>query len=291
MQVFSKAVRYVVISAVAVLGFFRDHPLQIFLALMAVAGVVWFIRKVISCRHRLKAWWQWKMASLEEASAKRRQERAKHYRQKEREKSVVDTENASQPVVAYQEDQQTRKAAVRQLNCRITDRIQAVFPEATWEWVSPDPVGIAVHGGEGRIRISSADAYNYADVSVNAMARLKLTMLQAVELDKIGAKEKGEEPEAESAPAEKESVDVRAWCDLVGRGPLYALSSRLAEKGFHTLSICEDGSIYAVSGEEKTPQFKLGDMPEKKFWPALARLLSDSDHQAAVEGDALVLKW
>lgn len=177
MQIFTKGVRYVILSAVVTLGFFRDNALWVFLVLATLVGLLWLIRKTISGHHRLKSWQKEKMIALKESAAKRRQERAKHFHQTEKAEVTVNEVDTPQTAVATQKYTELQRAAVRQLNCRITDRIQAVFPEATWEWVSTDPVGVAVGGGEGRIRISRAEAFNFVDISINAAARLKLTYI------------------------------------------------------------------------------------------------------------------
>ena len=127
MQIFTKGVRYVVLSAVVTLGFFRDNALWMFLALTALVGLLWLIRKTISGHHRLKSWWKEKMIALKESAAKRRQERAKHFRQTERAEATVNEVDAPQTAVATQKYTELQRAAVRQLNCRITDRIHAVF--------------------------------------------------------------------------------------------------------------------------------------------------------------------
>lgn len=214
---------------------------------------------------------------------------AKHYKQREREQR--ESAPVGQEPSGYSLDLRMQQAAVRHLNCRITDRIQTVFPDATWDWVCADVAQLALTGGTGRIRIKKADAYNFADVSLNATARLRLTLLQAVELEQIQPRVKSKEEKEESGEGAVPAADVEAWCDLVGRGPLYDLSSRLAEKGFKALSIDEDGAVCAVNGELQEPQFKLGEMPPKRFWERLAALLTDDVHKAEVYENSLLLKW
>lgn len=290
MQVFTKAVRFCVLSAVAAFGFFRKNALWVFLWLCTLALSIWLIRRMLQYRSQIRAWWERKMEKLRKASEQRAA--AKHYRQREREQRQPEPIWQSAP--EYPPDLKMQQAAVRHLNCRITDRIQSVFPDATWDWVGADVAQLALTGGTGRIRIKKAEAYNFADVSLNAAARLRLTLLQAVELEQIQPRMESKEAATQTEESNEgtvPAVDVEAWCDLVGRGPLYDLSSRLAEKGFKALSIDVDGTVYAVNGELQEPQLRLGEMPPKRFWKKLAALLTDDAHKAEVYGDLLLLKW
>lgn len=279
MQVFTKAVRYCVLSAVVSFGFFRENPQWIFLGLTGAACLIWLVWKLIRSRSWIKAWWLQRKEEIANSAARRR-------------KKALSRVAPAEPLWEYRPGPRMQEAAVRHLNCRITDRIQSVYPQATCEWVSPNSAEIAMQGGEGRIRISGAGTFDHADVAVNAMARLKLTLLHTVELDRAASycdspKGPGNQAERRADP----KADVEAWCDLIGRSALYNLSARLAEKGFRLLSVDGNGTVCAINENVREPQFKLGEMPSKEFWHTLAQLLTDEAHQGIVEEDALLLKW
>lgn len=150
-----------ILSVAVSLVFFKEQASAMMAVLLFVLLIGMAINAVAKNHTKLK--WQW---SRLKTTAERKRN-AKHFRY------------CAEP----EQDVQMQSAAVRHLNCRITDRIQAVYPNATWEWVSSNSSVIAVNGGVGRIRVMSADNYDFADVAVNTMSKLRLTLLQTMEAE------------------------------------------------------------------------------------------------------------
>lgn len=54
---------------------------------------------------------------------------------------------------------------LRHVNHRISAYLKAVYPDAAWEWRSPEPEKLILHGGTGRITISGIPDYDQAEVT------------------------------------------------------------------------------------------------------------------------------
>lgn len=298
MQIFTKMVRGLITTALVAFSFFKEHVLEIMAVAFLVALTIIVVRKVVTSRHQIAAKWyrakEWLSEKLEASK------NARHFaQQRYREEKVVPHEvEKEQQAPVKPVNAEEERAAVRHLNCRITEHIKSVYPTATWDWCGGNPVSIAIYGGTGRISISNSGIFNNADVVLNPLGQLQLTMLQAVKLEQLakqpeqgGRPEKTEQKAADTSEPEEPAVNVPAWVDLVGRGPLYELSARLFEKGYQKLSINEAGKVSVLDGASEKELASLENMPPMKFWDELAKLLSDESHFVEVKSDRLELGW
>lgn len=193
----------------------------------------------------------------------------------------------SPPKVIVMADEKTPiTAALQHTNCRISDKLRSVFPDATWDWVSEEPESIALHGGEGRIRLSGVEEFNYADVKIDALLKITFKLLKIVTLDEAEASlSSKEEPPIPAKPdMPMEVSDVAAWFDMIGQSQIDALLTEVNSRG-HRLFIEENGDVYITENGAPSKQGVIHQMPAAKHWRQLVELLTaDGDLEVKVGG-------
>lgn len=64
------------------------------------------------------------------------------------------------------------------VNCRVTECLKSVYPNASWEWTMGDPALFIAHGGTGRIQVYGVQDYEYADVTLDQKGGLTCAMVK-----------------------------------------------------------------------------------------------------------------
>lgn len=170
----------------------------------------------------------------------------------------------------------------RQISYQITDKLQAAFPDATWEFQKHPSMEQLLSGCTIRLRTFHTEDYNFAEVRMNPYGYLELQMLTISSLKKsnIHSKE-GDTPEA----------DPESWYTLIGKVKLENLIGQLHAKGHKKLYINESGQIYIQNGD--TPEIKdhFDYFPPRNYWDVLITLFQKEDLTAKETDQALELSW
>ena len=96
----------------------------------------------------------------------------------------------------------------RQISYQITDKLQAAFPDATWEFQKHPSMEQLLSGCTIRLRTFHTEDYNFAEVRMNPYGYLELQMLTISSLKKSNiSSEEGDTPEA----------DPESWYTLIGK--------------------------------------------------------------------------
>lgn len=53
---------------------------------------------------------------------------------------------------------------LQHVNCRVSEALQSVYPNVSWEWTMENPAVFVVRGGTGRIQVYGVPDYEFADV-------------------------------------------------------------------------------------------------------------------------------
>lgn len=277
-----KSLKFLIVALLLLLAFFREPKHQwMYIAVFggwAVCLLIRFLAGRIVWLGRL-----WKKA-VYGISAIRQKSRAKSPKEKQADIPV--------PVQAEQ-DTSTDKLLLGHLNCRITDKLKAVFPDAAWQWQEESPEHIA-KGGTGRIRIEGADEYGNADVTVDKYFRISFEMMKIVSLQDVaaGSETSKEEPEAAAEEAQEPvMINVADWYEWVGKEALHEVITELNSRGYSRVFVKENGEIYVVEDGNESVKATMKEMPSKSAWAELVEVLKAGQLQGEIDNDRLVVAW
>lgn len=171
------------------------------------------------------------------------------------------------------------------VNHRISARLQAAHPDATWEWCVKDPVQLICKGGTGRIRVFGIPDYDYADIRIDQHANLGCNLVRVVPLDG------NEDDNAEKQPPNKQPVDPRIWYEEQGRELLERLVADLNSRGHSSLTLTEDGGICIHEDTEEVSVGRFASFPEKVYWPGLVKALEGDGLAADASAQGIQVTW
>lgn len=191
---------------------------------------------------------------------------------------------AEQALAAVPESEMA-KALLRHINHRISTQLKGMYPDARWNWVTPNPTLLALQGGIGRIRVYGVPDYNYADVELDPCGKLGCSLVKA--LTPQGA----EAPSPE--PPNRQAMDPQEWYERDGKKVLKAMVADLDSRGHNRLAIKEDGKVFVqpVDGGEETEEGTLLHFPPRDCWPKLVTVLEQAGFAAAAREDYVAVVW
>ena len=80
---------------------------------------------------------------------------------------------------------ETEELLWRQISYQITDKLQAAFPNATWEFQKPPSMKQLLCGNPIRLRTFHTEDYNFAEARMNQYGYLELQMLTIASLKRL----------------------------------------------------------------------------------------------------------
>jgi hypothetical protein len=171
-----------------------------------------------------------------------------------------------------------RALLLRHVNCRVTGFLQSVYPETSWEWVSENPVKIAAEGGIGRIRLYGVPDREFADITMDATARIGCELLQIT-------------PLAKTAPSPAPEKDAGTWFAEKGKAALDSCVAELTSRGYVKFGVRENGDIFVTQKGKRKVLSRFTDFPKKSAWRSLAAVLDNAGFSASVADDAFCVAW
>lgn len=175
----------------------------------------------------------------------------------------------------------------RHVNYRISSYLKSAYPDVTWEWVEENPERIIEKGGVGRIRLFGVPDFNYADVSFDQQANINCSMLRIVPLAELYPNS----AKTTQIPQPHQPVDPQVWYEVQGRKILEELVTDLNSRGHSSLTIKDNGDICVLLGDTLKPQTAFENLPDKVYWPRLAKVFEREGLAAKVADDSIVLSW
>ena len=176
---------------------------------------------------------------------------------------------------------------LRHVNHRISAYLKAVYPDATWEWRSPEPEKLILHGGTGRITISGIPDYNQAEVTFDQKANFSCSLLKVTPVVQSTA----ENGASEKLPAPPREIDPQVWFEQQGRKVLDDLIYDLNSRGYSSLVIKDNGDVCIRQGDVEKAQTSFKNLPEKHYWPRLLKVFEREGIAASMTDDAIALNW
>ena len=177
---------------------------------------------------------------------------------------------------------ETEELLWRQISYQITDKLQAAFPNATWEFQKQPSMKYLLSGNPIRLRTFHTGDYNFAEARMNQYGYLELQMLTIVNLKKaVTATDEEEVP----------SADPESWYSLIGKKKLENLIGQLHAKGHHKLYINENGQIYIQNGDTAEIKDCFDYFPPRNYWDVLISIFQKDELTAKEKDQALELSW
>ncbi len=188
------------------------------------------------------------------------------------------------------------RVLLRHVNYRISEYLQSVYPEATWEWREEFPERIAAKGGTGRIKLFGVNGFNFADVTFDQNAGIDCSLINVVPIAKLCTDTTAAEPEEavsqpETALKQQNPVDPQVWYEVQGRKVLENLIADLHSKGHRNLTIRENGDIVIQQANSEMVKSTLESVPEKTYWTRLCKVFEREGMAANITDGGILLSW
>lgn len=192
------------------------------------------------------------------------------------------------PPEELNEPDSIREFLVLQVNARITEKLQSVYPDVSWKWLSPSPVDVVLNAGTGQIQTSNTDEFNLADVVFDSRGGIRFKMVRSVPLENMTASNTQKE---EAKAGNSQIIDLSAWFNLAAEEQLNEAITDMNTRGHNCLYISADGVITSKTGEEEDLP-PLSHMPPQNYWPTLVKVLNQEENlHAEIDNDRIRLSW
>ena len=179
------------------------------------------------------------------------------------------------------------RVLLRHVNLRISSYLQSAYPDATWEWCEESPENIIVKGGTGRIQLYAVPDFNYADVTFNQNADINCSFLKIVSMAELH-KPSGE---SEPIPQKQNPIDPQVWYEKQGRNVLENLITDLNSRGYHSLTIHDNGDISVKQADTEVSRPAFENVPERTYWTRLVKVLESEGMAATARENGIVVSW
>lgn len=202
-------------------------------------------------------------------------------------RAAYDAQQQKLRSLSTEDDDTFGPVLLRHVNHRISAYLKAVYPDAAWEWRSPEPEKLILHGGTGRIAISGIPDYEQAEVTFDQQANFTCSLLKVTPVVQYTA----ENGTSEKLPALPSEADPQVWFEQQGRQVLDDLIYDLASRGYSSLTIRDNGDVCIRQGDTEKPQTSFKNLPDRVYWPRLLKVFEREGIAASMTDDAIALNW
>ena len=276
-KILNRSISWMFAALLLILSFIRG-PIQAWmLAAVFAAWVIYLAARLLL--PRVKVWF---------AKRKGTNKRPKKRRAVKKQRDIPVPEETSSVLV---EGSELERLLLGHISCRISEKLKSAYPQATWQWCSPQPESI-IRGGTGRIRTFNTEDYTHAEVTVGEYFKIAFKMMKIVDFS--AAANSGPEETADTKStneAEPQVVDPAVWYDLVGREVLTGLIRDWSTRGHSMLHIAEDGKVFFTEGADEIQAEELKEFPTKQYWPELAKCLEKDDLKTQLQENRMEVLW
>lgn len=192
-------------------------------------------------------------------------------------------QSRQEPMVIPEVASDFKAVMLRHINARITEKLQAGFPEAAWSWCDPSPIDIAADGGIGRIQTENTGRYSHAEVTFEKNGVIRIKMLELAELPK-------KPPDPAAAKTDPNAIDLSGWYEVNASSAVRAAIDEVYVRGYRKLYLNEKGELYTRIQNACSLQGKISRMPGKQLWKDLVPLFAADEIKASV-GNEIELTW
>lgn len=221
-----------------------------------------------------------------------------HRREARRIRKKCEQQDAGRPKFIIPEvSDPVEHVLLRHANFRISEYLQSIYPEATWEWREEFPHRIIAKGGAGRIKLFGVKDFNYADVTFDTNAGIDCAFMNVVPMAQLRGNQPVTEDATSTSPTpvnmqkQENPVDPQVWYEMQGRKVLEALITDLHSRGHNSLTIRENGDVVIKQADSEMIRSKLESVPEKTYWQRLCKVFEREGMAANITDGGILLTW
>lgn len=176
-----------------------------------------------------------------------------------------------------------KKLFVQQIQLCVQEKLRKKFPDATVELGEKELERLATFGKVGYVPIKKADRYCHMSIELMCSGEIQMNLFALVSLENAQA-------QTQSMP-EGNKVDVEQWYTQKGQQLLTELITNMNTRGYTELSISENGDVTVVENGRNVIKDRFQEIPPKKDWRKLKKLMLEEDIEVQVSGKQLSFAW
>lgn len=176
-----------------------------------------------------------------------------------------------------------KKLFVQQIQLCVQEKLRKKFPDANVELGEKELERLATFGKVGYVPIKKADRYCHMSIELMCSGEIQMNLFALVSLENAQA-------QTQSMP-EGNKVDVEQWYTQKGQQLLTELITNMNTRGYTELSISENGDVTVVENGRNVIKDRFQEIPPKKDWRKLKKLMLEEDIEVQVPGKQLSFAW
>lgn len=185
---------------------------------------------------------------------------------------------------AMKEENPLATALICQIGHRITDKLRAAYPHATWDWLKRPDIHALLSGNPIRLQLMGAGDYTHADIRLDIYGNIHFQLLLIKDLVSASVSDCDQKT---SEPL----TDCVSWYELIGKTVLQEVITDLNARGYSSLSINESGDVFIMEHDTPIIKERFSNFPSRKYWDTLAEIFEQNELRVKNTGNALVLSW
>lgn len=200
---------------------------------------------------------------------------------KERGKQKEQQKERAMQVIDLEPDY--KKLFSQQLQLRVQEKLRMKFPGAVVDLCEKEIERLATVGKAVYVPIRKADDYCHMSISLKNSGDIQMNLFALVSLENAH--------ETKVSEAVDMEVDVEQWYTQKGQMLLTELITNMNTRGYTELSISENGDVTVKENGRHVVKDRFLEIPPKKQWTKLKKLMSEEDVQVQVSGKQLNFAW
>lgn len=176
-----------------------------------------------------------------------------------------------------------KKLFAQQIQLCVQEKLRKKFPDATVELGEKDLERLATFGKADCVPIKKADRYCHMSIELMCSGEIQMNLFALVSLENA-------QVQTQSMP-EENKVDVEQWYTQKGQQLLTELITNMNTRGYTELSISENGDVTVVENGRNVIKDRFQEIPPKKDWRKLKKLMLEEDIEVQVSGKQLSFAW
>ncbi len=176
-----------------------------------------------------------------------------------------------------------KKLFFQQIQLRVQEKLRMKFPGAAVDLCEKELERLATLGKAVYVPIRKADDYCHMSITLKSSGDIQMNLFSLVSLENAHETKVSEVVDLE--------VDVEQWYSQKGQLLLTELITNMNTRGYTELSINENGDVTVKENGRNIVKDRFQEIPPKKQWTKLKKLMADEDVQVQVSGKQLNIAW
>ena len=176
-----------------------------------------------------------------------------------------------------------KKLFFQQIQLRVQEMLRMKFPGAAVDLCEKEIERLATFGKAVYVPIRKADDFCHMSIALKGNGDIQMNLFSLVSLENAHETKVSEAMDLE--------VDVEQWYTQKGQLLLTELITNMNTRGYSELSINENGDVTVKENGRNVVKDRFQEIPPKKQWTKLKKLMAEEDVQVQVSGKQLNIAW